>query len=378
MRPILFTLGPWPLFMLPLLAGALAALLSLWTWLDARQRGERARPLDYAAGVGGAIVAALALFFLVNHFGPVAVRSYGFMLLVAMAAALLWMNYDRRRCGLPSAFLVDLGLACLVAGIIGARLIYVALDWNQFAAAPRSIFKVWEGGLSFHGGLLGGIGAAYVLARMRGIKFSVLVDLASPALALGYAFARIGCFLNGCCFGGACTTFWGVRFAPGSEAAAFSLRLPPGQVAPTWGNPLYPTQLLDCAVSLIVFGILVALRRPLRRPGHLFLAYLGLYAVERFVVELWRAGASGRPFPGVPFLTWAQMASVAMLAVVALILALTWPKKGEGAAQASVGVAQASQPASGRPASGGGAGLEACATQKGASGKQQKKKDKRK
>jgi phosphatidylglycerol:prolipoprotein diacylglycerol transferase len=366
MRPILFTLGPWSPLALPIIAVALGAVLSLWTWLDARHRGVRGRALDYAAGAGGAILAALALYFLVNRFGPVYIRSWGFMLLVAMVAALLWMAHSGRRCGIQPAFLVDLGLVVLVVAIIGARLMYVALDWSQFSAAPLSIFKVWEGGLSFHGGLIGGIAAGYGLARLRRVKFSVLADLAAPALALGYAFARIGCFLNGCCYGGACSTFWGVRFAPGSEAAAFSLGLPPGAVAHGWGNPLYPTQLMDCALSLIVFGILVLSRPLFKRPGHLFVAYIGLYAVERFVVEFWRAGASGRPFPGIPFLTWAQMASVGMLLVAAIILAATWPRRE---------VAQASQPASPNAAQGKDAGLEACATQGKAT---RKKKDQRK
>jgi phosphatidylglycerol:prolipoprotein diacylglycerol transferase len=239
------------------------------------------------------------------------------------------MVYGGRRYGIQPDVLVDLGLASLIGGIIGARLLYVALDWNQFSAAPLTIFKVWEGGLSFHGGLAVGVLAVYLLCRWRGIRFGSLMDAGAPALSLAYAFARIGCFLNGCCFGGHCDSFWGVRFAPGSEAAAWSLGLPPGQPATTCGTPLYPTQLLDCALAIIVFFLLLALRPVFKRRGHLFVAFIGLYGVQRFVVEFWRHGASGRPFPGVPALTWAQMASIAMTVAAAAFLAATWPRRGQ-------------------------------------------------
>lgn len=364
MRPVLFELGKWSPLAIPVLVAVLGGLLCLWTWLDARQRQTQARRTDYVLSGAGAVVGAVALWYLVNRFGPVPIRSYGFMLLLGLVCGLVWMGYSGRRYGIEPALLVDLALACLLGGIIGARLMYVALDWSQFSSAPRTVFKVWEGGLSFHGGLAGGMLAGYILARMRKIRFANLADAAAPALSLAYAFARIGCFLNGCCFGGHCESFWGVRFAPGSEAAAWSLGLQAGQPNTAWGQPLYPTQLLAAALAVATFFVLVALRGVFKRPGHLFVAYIGLYGVERFAVEFWRAGASGRPFPGLPFLTWAQVASIAMLLAAAIIIAVTWPRGKQG----ETGGAERR-----------GAGLEACATphrrDAGATGK---KKDKRK
>lgn len=344
MRPILFQLGPWPAVALPLLAAGLAGLVWLWTWADARQRGMPARRVEYLLGLIGAALGAAVLYFLVNRFGPVPIRAYGFMLLVGLVAGLTWMVYGGRRYGIQPNVLVDVGLASLIGGILGARLLYVALDWNQFAAAPSTVFRVWEGGLSFHGGLIGGILAVYLLCRWRGIRFGSLMDAGAPALSLAYAFARIGCFLNGCCFGGHCESFWGVRFAPGSEAAAWSLGLPAGQAATTWGAPLYPTQLLDCALAVIVFFLLIALRPVFRRPGHLFIAFLGLYSLQRFVVEFWRHGASGRPFPGLPALTWAQVASVVMALVVSAYLTATWPRRSPSEAEKEPRLPQPSSP----------------------------------
>ena len=337
MRPILLELGPWSPVAIPLLAAMLTVVLCLWTWLDGRQRGQgRPRPLDYGLSVVGAILAALAIYFLVNRFGPVPIRSYGFMLLLGMVAGLIWMAYGGRHYGVQPSVLVDVALASLLGGIIGARLLYVALDWNQFAGAPYNIFKVWEGGLSFHGGLAGGVLAVYLLARVRKVRFAALADAGAPAVALAYSFARIGCFLNGCCFGGHCDSFWGVRFAPGSEAAVWSLNLPPGQAATTWGEPLYPAQLLASALSLVIFFGLIRLQRVFTRPGHLFIAFVGLYGIERFVVEFWRHGASGRSFPGVPFLTWAQVASIAITVGAAVVIAATWPRGRRGEAEGEV------------------------------------------
>lgn len=328
MRPVLIELGPWSPAAIPVLAALLGGLVCLWTWLDARQRGAAPpRPLEYLLSVLGAVLAALALFFLVNRFGPVPIRSYGFMLLLGMLAGLLWMSHSASRYGIPRSVLVDVALAALLGGIVGARLLYVILDWDQFAGTPGSVWRVWEGGLSFHGGLAGGLLAGYLLARWRGLSFLSLGDAAAPAIALAYAFARVGCFLNGCCFGGHCDSFWGVRFAPGSEAATWSLHLPPGQVATTWGEPLYPAQLLAAVLSLVIFLLLIRLQRVFTRGGHLLVAFVGLYGIERFVVEFWRHGASGRSFPGLSFLTWAQVASLALTLAAVVTIIATWPSR---------------------------------------------------
>lgn len=337
MRPVLVQLGPWDPWVIAVLAGLLGVLFGTWFWLESwRQPGQRLRPLDVGLGAALALGGAVVLYFLVNRFGPVPIRSYGVMLLAGLAAGAAWLAHNARHYDLPSGLAVDLALAALVGGILGARLLYVLLDLPQFAGNPLSAFRVWEGGLSFHGGLAGGLLAAYLLARRRRLHFPTLLDAGAPAIALGYALARIGCFLNGCCFGGHCQSFWGVRFAPGSEAAAWSLGLPPGQPATTWGEPLYPAQLLASFLAIVIFFILVLMRRLFARPGHLFMFFLALYGVERFVVEFWRHGASGRPFALLPALTVAQVASLVLTAGAVVFLVTTWPRnRARGTSQAS-------------------------------------------
>lgn len=324
MRPVLVQLGPWEPWVIAVLAGLLGLLFGAWSWLESRrQPGQRLRPLDLGLGAALALGGAVALYFLVNRFGPVPIRSYGVMLLVGLVAGSAWLAHNGRYYNLPSGLAVDLALTALVGGILGARLLYVLLDLPQFAGNPLSAFRVWEGGLSFHGGLAGGLLGVYLLSRRRGLRFPTLADAGAPAIALGYALARIGCFLNGCCFGGHCDSFWGMRFAPGSEAAAWSLGLPPGQPATTWGEPLYPAQLLASFLAIIIFFVLVLTRRLFPRPGHLFIFFLALYGVERFVVEFWRHGASGRPFAPLPALTVAQVASIVLTVGALAFLVLT-------------------------------------------------------
>jgi len=341
MRPVLVELGPWPLWAIPLLALAFFGFLWVWSRVD-QEVGASARvtTAQYALRIALALITSVAIYYLVNRFGPVPIRSYGVMLLVAIMVGLVWICHTGRPHGLEPWMLVDFALFLLLGGILGARLLFVLLNWPQFSEAPLHVFRVWEGGLSFHGGLAGGLAGGYVFARLRRIPFSLLADLGAPATALGYAFAKIGCFLNGCCFGHEVHgywQFWGIRFAPGSWAATWSLDLPPGQAATTWGQPLYPAQLFSSFLSLIVFYLLVRLRPYVPKRGHLFIVFLALYGVQRFIVEFWRYGATAKPFPYLPALTEAQVASIALILGSALYLWLTWPRQAEDKQRAPVG-----------------------------------------
>ncbi|HEY3396859.1 MAG TPA: prolipoprotein diacylglyceryl transferase [Armatimonadota bacterium] len=324
MRPVLVELGPWAPWVIPVLALLIASALALWSRLETRQDPSRQPSrLDLIVGAVFSVGLALALYFLVNTHGPVPIRSYGFMMLVGLVAGLGWLAYAGRAPWRTPAALVDLALLTLLGGIIGARLMYVALDWDLYRAHPLTMLRLWEGGLSFHGGLAGGVLGAYVFARMHHVRLVHVIDMCAPGIALAYAFARIGCFLNGCCFGGPTSGAWGVCFAPTSEAGAFSQ------------GPLFPAQLLAAAFSALSFLILVWVRPVFRRPGHLFLVYLGLYGIERFVADIWRYGASGRPFPLLPAITEAQALSIFLTVVATIIIAATWPR---GSAEAEPAV----------------------------------------
>jgi phosphatidylglycerol:prolipoprotein diacylglycerol transferase len=332
MRPILFELGPFSAWALVPIALIMATFLGLWTWLERQEEPER--PLtraDQVLWLVGVALSSLAVWALINFYAhalhhPVYVRSYGAMLLVSLVAGMFWLGHSGRADGFKPTVVVDFALYALVGGILGARIIFVLLDTATFAHDPLSALRVWEGGLSFHGGVVGGVIGLYLFSRAHHMPMGRLLDLAAPCTAIGYAITRIGCFLNGCCFGVACPNFLGVRFAPGSEAAAWALHLPPGQVATTSGPPLYPTQLFSSFLGFVIFFLLVWFGPRFRKPGHVFVFFLVLSGVERFVVEFWRYGASGKPFAPLPALTEAQAFSLLLILGAGLYLIFTRPR----------------------------------------------------
>jgi len=227
--------------------------------------------------------------------GPLSVHAYGAMLVLAFAVGIWWAMREARLRGLPAERMVDAGLAALIGGLVGARILYIALDsylgW-------RDLPFIWRGGLSFHGGLIGGIITVALYALLARVNPALIFDTGAPSMALGYAIARIGCFLNGCCYGGPTNLPWGVRFRDPTTA----------ELTP----PSHPAQLYATIGGLVVFAILLRLRPRARVHGQLFIAYLGLYGVIRFVVEFFRKGyTSGPALPG-PF-TAAQVASIGLV-----------------------------------------------------------------
>jgi phosphatidylglycerol:prolipoprotein diacylglycerol transferase len=205
---------------------------------------------------------------------------------------------------------LDLAFWVTIAGLLGSRLAYGLVNAPQFArlcagtdgggrargpgawlADCARIFFVWEGGLVFYGGVLAALVVAAVFARRERWSFWQVGDIFAPALAIGHALGRLGCFAAGCCFGKASTAPWAVAFPRGS--VAFDELLSTGTLALAHGAAftpaLHPTQLYEAAGEMGLFALLVALRPRLRRqPGALILTYAALYAALRFVVELYR------------------------------------------------------------------------------------------
>lgn len=232
--------------------------------------------------------------------GPVAVHSYGTLLMLGFVAGVLLSRREARRLGLSAELPLDLGIWVLIGGVLCARALFVALNWSDFVPRPMEALYLWrEGGLSFHGGLLGGAFAGMVFARRRGISFWTLADMSAPGLALGYGIARFGCFLNGCCYGAPTALPWGVRFPlwPDSQVAT---------------EPSHPTQIYAALGSFFILAVLMAARGRLRGQGQLFLLYLMVYAPLRSAVEVLRNGYTARIL--LDGLTEAQVASALIFA----------------------------------------------------------------
>jgi phosphatidylglycerol:prolipoprotein diacylglycerol transferase len=199
--------------------------------------------------------------------GPLAVYSYGLMLAGAFLACWVLARWYLARCGVDGGTATDLLLAAAIGGIVGARALYVATNWEQFAGNLLWIPMLQRGGMVFYGGLAGGALAVLAYTLWRRLPLAVVADGAALAVPLGSAIGRLGCFLNGCCAGVPTTAWYGITFPGGT-------------------GPVIPTQLLDAVSNgLILAALLHVFVRRSARPGTLWWAYLALYGISRFGVE---------------------------------------------------------------------------------------------
>lgn len=316
MRSILFAVGPWSWTALPIVWIIVVAFVLLWQRIDSRESEKHLSAADYVSTALVSLVAAAVIVLLVNRFGPLTIKAYGVMLLVGFAAGTWWTAHSADEDEMPLADVIDVALLALVGSIIGARVVYVVLEYDQFQSLG-DIFNLWSGGLSFHGGLAGALLAVWPYIRYRGYGFLATVDQFAPGIALGYSFARIGCFLNGCCHGHATDVPWAVTF-PSDGACVL-----PGQ-------PVHPSQLYASAASLVIFLILIRLKPTFKQAGHLFVGYLMLYSVYRFLVEFTRAPVTAEPVSPGSWLTVAQAASIVIFVIGGAVMVVTWPGDGDG------------------------------------------------
>ena len=173
---------------------------------------------------------------------------------------------------------VSAGFWLMASGIVGSRLAYVAANWSYYRDNPLEIVRIDQGGLIFYGGFLLACAALVIFARRHRVPVWHMADFAIPALAIGHALGRMGCFLNGCCYGRpAGDAFCGIAYPPICE---------PGKLFP--GVPLYPVQLIESACLLALWLVLVWAYPRRRKDGAVFALYLVLYPPIRFALEYLR------------------------------------------------------------------------------------------
>ena len=251
--------------------------------------------------------------------GPLAIHSYGVMVALGFLAGLWTAGRRGRLEGVAPEKIIDLGPWLIVGAIVGARTLYVFSYWqDQFAnESIWEIFSVWHGGLVYYGGLVGASLACIIYARAKHLALWKMADIFAPSIALGYVFGRIGCLLNGCCYGRACDLPWAIRFPPGNP-------LNP----PT--TPVHPTEVYEALLNLGLYGLLAWLYRRKKFDGQVFATYLVCYAVLRSFVEMFRGDYPARQYWG-GWITPAHLVSVAILvAGFVLFLLLRRPAHQRG------------------------------------------------
>lgn len=200
--------------------------------------------------------------------GPLTIYSYGLMMAISVITCFLFLKKDARAVGISSDVISDFVFWTLIFGLLGGRIFYVVLNLDFFLGNPWEIIMIQHGGLAWQGGFLFGLLAAIFFVKKQSLSFFQIADLSAPYLALGEAIGRIGCFLNGCCYG-----------------QEFSK----GIYFPVYHAYLYPTQLYSFGGLLICFFILKKFQSVKKVEGQTFALYLILGSIVRFIVQFYRA-----------------------------------------------------------------------------------------
>jgi len=242
------------------------------------------------------------------RFGPIVVYSYGAMVALGFGLAILLIFQNAPRFNLDKNKMLDMSILALLGGIIGGRALFVALNINYYLSRPMEIFELSRGGLVWYGGFLLGFTAVMLYITRHRLKAWDILDLIAPYLALAQSVGRIGCYLNGCCYGTKVSDLY-----------------PFGVIFPNTTTFRHPVQLYSSLALLAIFVILSIWQEWRRFGGEIFLGYCILYSVKRFILEFYRGDN-----PKVAFdLTLSQNISVVLFFVSAIIFlykALKWKK----------------------------------------------------
>lgn len=238
------------------------------------------------------------------------IHGFGLMLFVAFLAGMTLAATLARRVKLNPDDVFDLALWVIVGGLVGARGFYV-IQHREAIRGFWDIFKVWEGGIVLYGSLIGAAVGFVLFWRIRRFPFLPMLDIVAPAMVLGVAFGRVGCFLNGCCFGDTCDLPWAVEFPAGTLPWLDQVR--GGLIAKDAAHslPVHPTQLYSALDGLILCGLLLASFPLRRRDGEVMALLLISYPITRFLIERLRDD-EGAIFAG---MTISQNGSVLLLLV---------------------------------------------------------------
>jgi phosphatidylglycerol:prolipoprotein diacylglycerol transferase len=227
--------------------------------------------------------------------GGVKIFSYGLLMLAGYGAALIFILRFARRAGFCPGDAFDLSIYAFISGIAGARALHLLINSRHYLASPWwEVFNLQGGGLAWHGGLIGGILCIYAYCRVKNHPAGQGMDLIFTPSLLGLGMGRIGCFLNGCCYGKESALPWAVQF-------------------PRMPHPVHPTQLYEMTLDFAIFAFLVYWWDRRKFAGENTLLSFALYSLARFVVETFRVNSPGLMLAGLSVAQWASVVIFAAL-----------------------------------------------------------------
>src|SRR5229473_1397188 len=299
MLPVLFTVtiqpswGLWVWMAVSIAVGA-------WQWRGARKAGENPRQalkafVYWTAGSAAVLLAAVRALGgqnILNLSQPLAVpvHTYGILVAGGFLVAMSMAARAAERSGLDKEKVLDLSFGILVAAMIGSRVLFIIVNWDEYAHDLVGIFEFWKGGLVFYGGFIGAVLFSIWYMRRHQMEFFPYADAMAPTVAIGQALGRLGCFAAGCCWGGACDAHYALaaRFPP--ESLAYQSQASNHIITPRALStiPIHTTQLYEALGTALIFLFLTYWRSRKRFQGDLLALYLMMYAPLRAVVETFR------------------------------------------------------------------------------------------
>ncbi|MDR3256587.1 MAG: prolipoprotein diacylglyceryl transferase [Endomicrobium sp.] len=221
-------------------------------------------------------------------FGNLTIYTYGFLVAVAFLAASSYLSYSIKKSRekiISQDNLYSLFMYMAIFAIVGGRLLYVLTNLDEFISSPLKIFELWQGGLVYYGGFIAAVIFITIYAKRKKIQLLKLGDFFAPALALGHAIGRIGCFFAGCCYGKYTSLPWSVVFIDKHSLAVK-------------GVHLHPTQLYESFANFLLFMFLHFYSKKEHKIGISFAIYLIGYTVLRFIIEFFRGDYRGIQYFG--------------------------------------------------------------------------------
>jgi len=250
------------------------------------------------------------------HIGNFPIHSFGVMMMLAFITGLFIARKRAPKYGLDPAKVSDMLFWVLILSILGARVAYILQEWGYYSAHPSELWSFQFAGLTSFGGVIVGILTMVVWARKHQWSVRSVLDVIAPAGLIGHSIGRVGCLLNGCCYGGVCSPSlpWGIHVKD----------------VPVL---MHPAQVYDSLMTLAAFGFILWIEKRHQNRGQLFALALTLYSLSRFIYEFWRAGTDAQVNAGLASSTyWGTLpitqaqAMAACLIVVGLVLYVRWRK----------------------------------------------------
>ncbi len=232
------------------------------------------------------------------------IRSYGVLIAVGILVGVYLGEKEIRRRGLEPGLMLEFVPYAVIFGLICSRLVFVLTHLDYFTGNPLQALNLRAGGLSFYGGLAGGVITAALFLRIKKIPFRQFSDCAAPALPAALFFGRIGCFLNGCCYGEPTSLPWAATYTSIRSSAPL-------------GVPVHPAQLYEAAGNLIIFGLLWRFREKSFLTGKMFFLFLFLYSGLRLMLERFRADTLAYITPG---FAWTDLFFIVIMTTAVILI----------------------------------------------------------